>query len=88
MPQQPPPWNCGPLQECPQAQDLRQIKSDLSKLVAFIEGDDSDGKPGLRVRLDRLEQTAKTRMIWMTVMGAPVAVLLLERAIHYLGVKP
>jgi uncharacterized protein YgbK (DUF1537 family) len=62
---------CSELEHCKKQFDLLFEK--LDKLDSSIRG---NGKPGITVRLDRLEQAAKvhTRLIWV-LLGAALTAL-------------
>ncbi|MCK4982263.1 MAG: hypothetical protein KAS17_05020 [Victivallaceae bacterium] len=63
---------CNELEHCKKQFDLLFEK--LDKLDLAIRG---NGKPGITVRLDRLEQAGKvhTRLIWV-LLGAALAALI------------
>jgi hypothetical protein len=56
---------------------LKFIKEQLSQVLAALRGDPSDeNRPGLFLRVDRLEQSKKThnRILWTIVCGGTTAV--------------
>jgi hypothetical protein len=56
--------------------ELKQIKEKLDVIVVAIVGDPSDpSKPGVLLRLDRLEQSniQKTKIFWLMASGIAAA---------------
>lgn len=80
-------WDCGaqlpPGHECPQADTLRDMDHKLDKVLLFIEGDGTEGNPGWKLRLDRLEQWKKTVVAVGVVLGVPMILLIIERVVHW-----
>jgi hypothetical protein len=53
---------------------MQEISDNVNKLVTWIEG---NGQPGIKVRIDRLEQAHKTltRLTWVTVTSVVGAII-------------
>jgi len=57
----------------PQTTQLDRIEQKVNQIEARLEGDGSDGHPGLIVRVDRMEQTH--RMVkWLTGTAVAAAI--------------
>lgn len=57
--------------------ELKYIREQVDNLMGMLRGDESDStKPGLNVRVDRLEQSKKThnRILWTIITGGTTVV--------------
>lgn len=60
--------------------DLKDLKQGVKEILLLLRGDGSDQKPGLVVRVDRLEQRDKQRagavaLFWTAIIAAATCVL-------------
>ena len=56
--------------------ELKHIREQVDNLMGMLRGDESDTtKPGLNVRVDRLEQSKQThnRILWTIICGGTTA---------------
>jgi hypothetical protein len=58
--------------------DLKDVKRDIAEILTLLRGDGSEQKPGLVVRVDRLEQREKHRttalgVLWTGIVAIGVA---------------
>lgn len=67
---------------------LQSIRADVHRILKFIEGDGTNDNPGWKVRLDRLEQSAKRRETLIYALGVPITMLIIERVVHYVSLAP
>ena len=74
-PSPPPSW----------VESLRTTQEEVHKILVFIEGDGTESNPGWKIRLDRLEQAAKTRSTILTIIVVPLFFLMIDRVVHYLA---
>lgn len=57
-------------------QDIKEIKSDIHDIKTTLNGTPSSPDKGLKVRVDRLEQTSKlTTWITKTAIGGAIAAM-------------
>lgn len=61
---------------------LDDMKSDMHQIKSFIIGEGSDDKPGVIVKVDRLEQANKSRNKWLVVLTVTVLPLLISKILE------
>lgn len=67
---------------CPQAPVLREIASNVRKVLLHIDGDGTEDRPGMKIKIDRLERTTA----WHdTLLKGTIALILLTVAAAVLG---
>jgi hypothetical protein len=70
-------------------QDARELKEGIDEILLLLQGDGSELRPGLVMRVDRLEQADKRRkgaiaVLWTAIVAAVVCVL--DAGLRLLGV--
>lgn len=58
---------------------VARIEEKVNRLCLLIEGDDSDNKPGLKLKVDRLVQTEKRRSWILHAFGTGIIGIIAER---------
>lgn len=89
---------CGP--NCLPAQLLREQTKKIDRILRVVEGDGSENRPGLLirmdrveralepdvdVRIDRLEQRAASTRMWSQLMGGGLVAVAAERLLSWLS---
>lgn len=84
----------------PLAAAINVLDRKLNRALRELEGDGTEHRPGVRIRLDRveralepdvgvridrLEQSAATRKVWGTGLGLGLAAVLFERALAWVS---
>lgn len=71
---------------------LRTIQKDVKRVLLLIEGDGSEGQPGFKIRIDRLEQAAvqvardrAAILAWRIAIISSLVLVIGERAVSYLS---
>lgn len=60
--------DCSSVDGCENGSVIRQLASDVRKLVLHLEGDGTDDRPGIKIEMDRLKRDVATMRV--LVFGA------------------